>query len=237
MDGVCGAAQSSRALLHFVPLVAGLIRVPSIYFVYVMAVHLPVWCPWCLAAHIGNGLLFLMLLAGWPWRAKEAGMAPYPSTGRAMSVLAGCGGFGVLVMAAIVAMGAQMTATKIQGEFLKVTNNVDYIEWRWRYGEARDIPIRSDDHVMGSPDAKKRSSYSLIFSVRARGFSPIFDSDSGPSPQGPAGGRQAFSHVAELQSPRQRELSLFRVRGREGDGRGADRRHGAASIRLREQAL
>lgn len=126
----------------------------SIYFVYVMAVHLPVWCTWCLAAHGVNAFLFLAILVGRPHRDKT-GLEPaaYPTAARALGVLAGCGGFMILVIAVVVAVGAQMTAAKLQAEFLKIANNVDYIEWRWRSGEAREIPVRPDDLALGPAGA------------------------------------------------------------------------------------
>ncbi len=141
---------------HIIPLgVAALGLCGSIYFVYVMAVHLPVWCPWCLAAHAVNAMLFLTLLTGWPrMTAPDAApIAPYPTAWRALAVVAGCGGFMILVIAIVVAVGAQMTATRIQTEFLKVANNVDYVEWRWKQSERREIPIRADDLSIGPADA------------------------------------------------------------------------------------
>lgn len=150
--GFVGLPNRAGRYWQFIPLgVAALGLCGSVYFVYVMAVHLPVWCPWCLAAHGVNAMLFISLLAGWP-RAPSP-EAPYPTIGRALGFVAGCGGFMILVIAIVFAVGAQMTAGKLQTEFLKIANNVDYVEWRWRQGERREIPIRADDLSTGPADA------------------------------------------------------------------------------------
>ncbi len=151
-----GFPNRAGRVWHLVPLAAGALGLcASIYFVDVMAVHLPVWCTWCLAAHAVNALLYLTMLGGWPRAAPAdaAPIAPVPSAARALTVIAGGGGFAVLVIAVIVAVGAQMTVTRLQGEFLKIVNNVDYIAWRYSRGEVREIPIRPDDLTLGPADA------------------------------------------------------------------------------------
>jgi protein-disulfide isomerase/uncharacterized membrane protein len=131
----------------------------SMFYVYVMAARLPVWCTWCLAAHVVNALAFVLAWWARPLPAGSAldGLAfPRPSTGRAIGVLA----TGLLGIAAL-AMGSlawqwQTVARMYQLELLKAVNNPEYILWRYREESPRQIPIREDDCTVGRPDAPYR---------------------------------------------------------------------------------
>jgi protein-disulfide isomerase/uncharacterized membrane protein len=141
---------------HLVPLgLAALGLCGSVYFMYVMAVHLPVWCTWCVAAHVVNALLFLVIVGGWPRRAPAGALeaAAYPTAGRALAVVGSCAAAAAVVLAVVIAVGAQMNAAQIQREFLKIGNNVDYIAWRNSTDPPRAIAVRPDDLTAGPADA------------------------------------------------------------------------------------
>ncbi|HKQ49599.1 MAG TPA: thioredoxin domain-containing protein [Phycisphaerae bacterium] len=151
-----GFANRAGRGWHLVPLgLAAVGLCGSAYFIYVMAVHLPVWCTWCIAAHVVNALLFLAILGGWPRRpsADALDVAPYPSAGRALAVVAGCGAAAAVVLSVVIAVGAQVTAAQMQREFMKIGNNVDYIAWRYSMDPSREIALRSDDLAAGPADA------------------------------------------------------------------------------------
>jgi len=56
---------------HLLPL--GLVTIgilASIGFMFVMGFQLPVWCTWCIAAHVVNGLVFVFIALAWPRRLR-----------------------------------------------------------------------------------------------------------------------------------------------------------------------
>ncbi len=140
---------------HLLPLVvvsAGLGG--SVFFSYLMAFRLPVWCTWCAAAHVANALIFLLCILAWPRRSRamsreiEAG-PPHPSNPRALAVLATCLALILLVVTGMFARRAQLVAWQYQRQYLAVTNDVDYLEWRYREAPVQEIAVRPDDLVLG----------------------------------------------------------------------------------------
>jgi protein-disulfide isomerase/uncharacterized membrane protein len=144
---------------HWVPL--ALVSVGlcgSVYFMYLMAFRLPVWCTWCAAAHLVNALIFVLVLASRPGRPAMGdqaidAQAPHPSSTRALAVIATSAGLILLISAAGSAYRAHMIGRQYLWRYLMVANNVDYVEWRYRQASVRDIPIRSDDPTLGAADA------------------------------------------------------------------------------------
>ena len=162
--GVVGVPNRAGRAWHLVPLgVIGLGLLFSAWFVYVMAVRLPVWCPWCVATHVVNALLFLATLAAWPRAARAAqpiggaaaqlSIPAYPSMTRAAAVLGSATGLAILMIVALYAFYWQTAARTYQLTYLEATNNADYIEWRWRSSPKVEIPIRPDDPALGPADA------------------------------------------------------------------------------------
>jgi len=142
---------------RWVPLsvtIAGLTA--SLYFVFIMAVRLPVWCPWCVAVHVVNGLLFVLLLI---WRPKAprgqvaVAAAPYPSPVRALGVLGGALSLALIVVLAGFAAFQFLAARANQTRLLKILTDVDYCAWDWQRQPRFEFPRRADDHTEGSPDA------------------------------------------------------------------------------------
>lgn len=138
----------------------------SLWFVYVMAVHLPVWCTWCLAVHVVNALLWLAVVAAWPWlmrkvrvaTGKAAGAAEatepvYPSSVRAGVVLGGTASAVLMVLLASLVLTHQAAARLFQLKYLDATNNAAYIAWRHSESVRREIPIRPDDPSYGAAEA------------------------------------------------------------------------------------
>jgi protein-disulfide isomerase len=99
--------------------------------------------------------LFIVIVAGWPRRPTAEAMeaAPYPTPGRALAVVAGCVAAAAVVLSIVIAVGAQMTATKMQREFLKIGNNVDYIAWRYSQTVPQEIVVGPDDLTAGPANA------------------------------------------------------------------------------------
>lgn len=86
-------------------------------------------------------------------RGQEAGESPYPSNGRALSVLAA--GLGVVVLAVLLvsSYNARLYASQIERQYLEAVNDADYIVWRHQQAPAHDIPIDEDDLVVGRAEA------------------------------------------------------------------------------------
>jgi len=133
----------------------------SLFFMYLMAFSLPVWCTWCVAAHVVNAGLFVLawqarprlLRAGPTPTASLLAEPPYPSTGRAAGVLAAEVGLAALLLVGGLAVVAHQSARRCADTVWKLTNNVDFLEWRWRQAAPQDIPVRPDDLTLGPDDA------------------------------------------------------------------------------------
>ncbi len=154
---VVGAPNYAGRLWHLLPL--GLVGVggcASVALLYVLIFGLPVWCTWCVAAHVANLFLFALTVLAWPRRAKVRAVGdevPYPSFARGGVVVGASVGMVLLLLTAAHALNASAVARGYQQRYLEVTNNVDYILWRYRAAKEQDIPITSDDLVIGPDDA------------------------------------------------------------------------------------
>jgi len=156
---------------HVMPLVlttGGLCA--SLWFVYVMAAKLPVWCTWCLGAHAVNGLLFLLTILAWRGvrlsgadmrRVVADGSLPLampvdiarPSNVLACAVLGGSVAMIIMILLYGLAYASAVSLNTLQGKYLEVTNNADYIVWRHSDEQVREIPLRADDEAVGRADA------------------------------------------------------------------------------------
>ncbi len=159
---VVGLPNRAGRAWHAVPMaLTGLGVVASAYFTFIMAVRLPVWCTWCLAAHAVNILLFAGILWTWPRRRAAAGDSPpvaeprQPSDARALAVLIGCAGLLLCVLLGGIGWVNQIKAVQFQRLWLDATNNADYILWRHQSSPVRDIAVRPDDIALGTPDAPR----------------------------------------------------------------------------------
>jgi protein-disulfide isomerase/uncharacterized membrane protein len=165
-----GIPDDRGRMWHLVPVVAVLVGAAfSAWFTYVMAVHLPVWCSWCVAVHVINALLLVLTPAAWPRRRPErvaraieppatgAALrvtdAPYPSTAWALAVLG-------ISLAIVVSTGLFLFGLYYQREshqlrklYLDATNREDYIQWRLGQERRVEIPLRPDDPSIGPGDA------------------------------------------------------------------------------------
>ncbi len=141
----------------------------SLWFIYVMASQLPVWCSWCLGAHAANGLMFLLTILAWrsvrlskpvEHRAAEGALpaavaveAAKPSVVRVGVVLGGSAAMILVVFLYGLAYASAVSLNTLQGKYLEVTNNVDYIAWRHSTEPVLEIPLRADDAAVGFADA------------------------------------------------------------------------------------
>ena len=151
--GAIGVPNRAGRGWHWVPVGVGALGLSiSIYFTYVMARYLPVWCSWCLAAHGVNLLLVALTVAAWPRGGTDkadAGVPARPSTVRALGVL---GGLSVAVLFVVVAGYAAVTRTLVEmcrNRLFDATNNAAFIRMRTQQAPEHDIPIRPDDLAFG----------------------------------------------------------------------------------------
>ncbi len=151
-----GVPSASARRWRWAPLSIALVGVAvSAGYVYVMAVMLPVWCTWCLAAHGVNGLLFMVVLrANSPAPGADASVPPHPKPGRAIGVLVGCAALFAFIALGVLAFQAQLVARQLYASLLEATNNADYIVWRWQSEPAQEIPVGEDDLRRGADDAR-----------------------------------------------------------------------------------
>ncbi len=155
---IVGVPNHAGRRWHWLPLAAVTAGFcGSLFFMYLMAFSLPVWCTWCVAAHVVNAGIFVLTLQAWPRRPRgpetDVGIRPYPSTARAAGVLLAGVGLAVIVLLGGLAVAARQSAWRCSGEMRKLTNNVDYLEWRYRQAPPHEIPVRSDDVMLGLIDA------------------------------------------------------------------------------------
>ena len=168
-----GRSSYNRRFWHVVPVVVttgGLGA--SLFLSYIMFFQLSVWCPWCAACHAVNLLLWVGTLILWPRKlpVAEGGLSkvdapisevvPKPAHSRPS----------VRVALLTVAMGAAL----IWGEWKATVNLVGNYNMNMMYRqmqryrpdaqallqrffrqEKKDIPIRTDDPVRGTPDPCK----------------------------------------------------------------------------------
>ncbi len=150
-----GVPNAAGRRWHRVPLlVAGSGLIASAYFTLVMAAYLPVWCTWCLGVHGINAILFVACVLARPRCDTLEGMTPRPSRVRAWGTIGGTAGGAMLLASSVFAYQMQMTARRYQLEYLKATNNADYVAWRYSQATQRDMMLRGDDFVIGRSDAK-----------------------------------------------------------------------------------
>ena len=151
-----GIPNRRGRMWHLVPSILTAVGLcGSCWFVFVMATRLPVWCTWCVAAHLVNALLFALTLLAWPGisATEPPDQPPYPATARAVSVLGGSAAFLLFLLLVGFAYRSQRIARAFQLEYLDATNNIEYIAWRHAQSPLCEIPVRDDDAGDGKPDA------------------------------------------------------------------------------------
>lgn len=140
---------------HGVPVglcAAGLIG--SAFFVYLMAARLPVWCTWCLAAHGVNLVVATIVFLTWPRRGATEETSPaYPSMGRALGTIVGCGGAMVIIFLAVFAYQLQIATRRMQLELMAATNNAAYVSWKLGAQAPRAMRIRQGAASIGPEGA------------------------------------------------------------------------------------
>ncbi len=175
---------------HAVPLLltaAGLCA--SLWFMYVMAAKMPVWCTWCVAAHVINGLLFLCSVLARPrprsivpaadQRTNDTAVptALSAATARPSNLMA-CVVLGGSVAAILVAFlmvflfvsasNNKKHALRFQGLYVEATNNIEYVVWRHSLEPAHEIPQRPTDETVGRSEAPFKLAVSSDFECRKR---------------------------------------------------------------------
>lgn len=155
--GFVGVPNPAGRRWQYVPVSVTLIGLAgSIYYVYIMAVMLPVWCTWCLAGHAVNAALFLGTMAvarRLSVTNRPEGQSARPTAARALGVLGGSAAMVLMFSVAVVAYQAQAAARRFQLEYLSATNNAAYIQWRHGQAPLAELPIEEDDLVLGPADA------------------------------------------------------------------------------------
>lgn len=161
---IVGIPNHAGRAWRIVPLgVTALGALGSAWFVYVMAAKLPVWCPWCVAVHVVNGLLFILVLVigPAPWVARTvaegaaapATVAAYPSAARALGVIGGSAVFAIILFLLSYAFFQRTAAAINKNQVLDILTDVDYCEWDWRRQPLVELPVRPDDPAIGPADA------------------------------------------------------------------------------------
>ncbi len=145
---------------HLVPVIfISLGLCGSLHFLNLMAFHLPVWCTWCIAAHVVNALIFVLACLTWPRApttpdAAAETQVPVPTGARVGLVSAAIAVLLLLIVGTGTVYKTQVLTWQCRTRLLEVTNDIDYIEWRYRQAPERDIPVYPDDLVMGPANAR-----------------------------------------------------------------------------------
>lgn len=163
--GVGLPSREQRAWHAWPTIVASIGFAASAWFVYVMAVRLPVWCPWCLVAHGLNGLIWFGVLVAWtrlplvPSAGATAAthshsaVKTYPTVARAAVTLVLAGATLVIIPLAGVALVHQFNSFRFHREYLKIANDVDYIIWKHARADKQEFTVRPTDVMIGLVDA------------------------------------------------------------------------------------
>lgn len=152
---IIGIPSGAGRRWHAVPVALTLCGLSaSCFYVYVMAVRLPVWCTWCLGAHAINFLLFILTIRAWPGSVATRQAPSWPSHARAIGTLAGSAATLVIMLQAVTTYQVQLSARRLQVALMEATNNADYIAWRWEQEPSVSVPVEPDDHTLGPPDAE-----------------------------------------------------------------------------------
>ena len=152
--GFIGIPNVAGRFWHFIPLLLGACGIAaSLAFTYVMAVALPVWCTWCIAAHVVNFILFVLTAVAMPRRTSVIlEVVGYPRKARALSVIGACAATLVTGVSLLIGYRMQIVARQYQTAMLKATNNADYIAWRLSRTPKQEI--RADkDFCIGKPES------------------------------------------------------------------------------------
>lgn len=150
---VIGVPNVAGRRWHLLPLLGVFVGVcGSAGFLYVLVFQLPVWCTWCVAAHVVNIWILIFTILAWPRRRNAPGeltASPRPTAIRVGAVL----GFAVamlwIIAATLTAYNGQVYARQLQAQYLKAVNNAEYVVWRYRQSPRHDVPTRQDDPSIG----------------------------------------------------------------------------------------
>ncbi|HVP11974.1 MAG TPA: thioredoxin domain-containing protein [Phycisphaerae bacterium] len=130
----------------------------SLGFLYILAFQLPVWCTWCVAAHVVNLWILIFTILAWPRRpnlpddilVRETAQ---PSGARVAAALVFAGLLLWCIVSTITTYNVQLYARQLQTQYLKAVNNAEYAMWRYHEAPLKEIPIRPDDPAIGAADA------------------------------------------------------------------------------------
>jgi len=155
---VIGVPNAAGRRWHLAPLLGVIVGVcGSAGFLHVLVFQLPVWCTWCVAAHVVNFLILVFTILTWPRRPVATGqvlaVAPYPTAARAGAVI----GFAVallwIIVATLGAYNSRVESDQLRTQYLKVVNNAEYVVWRHRQSPVLEVPVRGDESSLGPSDA------------------------------------------------------------------------------------
>lgn len=151
---IAGLPNRAGRRWHFVPLGAVCVGVVlSCYFLFVMFAVLPAACPWCIAAHALNFVLFAGTLLGWPRGESDGGEAARPNWRQAATVAAIGAAWLVAIVASLTAWYYWAALGAARGAYFEATNNVDYVVWRHGSARRMDVSVRGDDVIAGATRA------------------------------------------------------------------------------------
>ncbi|MCZ6816272.1 MAG: thioredoxin domain-containing protein [Planctomycetota bacterium] len=152
-----GIPNSAGWRWHRLPLLVGCAGLcASIYYTYVMAAHLKLWCTWCLGAHVINVAMFALIFFVRPRLSnldQAAGVRPYPSSARGFAVLLGTAAALLMLGTAVTGFVLSSLVEQCRLRLLDATNNASFVQMKTGQSPRHDIRIRFDDLVVGSREA------------------------------------------------------------------------------------
>lgn len=144
---------------HLVPLWAALAgNAVSVWFIYLMAAKLPVWCTWCVAAHVVNAFLLVLVLIARPKKPATAPVpfeSPYPSRVRGGVTLGAAVSLSLIILLAGIAIYHQVNSIRFQREYHKLASDIDYIVYKHRTSpQVAPFAFHDTDLLVGSNSAE-----------------------------------------------------------------------------------
>lgn len=147
--GLPGRVHRGWAVL--ITLVALAAAWQSLELTWVMASQLKAWCVGCVAVHIVNAVLLLLLLATFPWRASSAVSGTRPSA--AVPWSAACAGLAVFFLPLAIALANAHAGalSALNSEYLRIINDPEYARWEFARQPRVDLPLYDAPGAPPSP--------------------------------------------------------------------------------------
>lgn len=104
----------------------------SLGMIEVMREELHKWCGGCLVVHGINGVLFLLTIAAFPWRADAENRAPHPRGRLALAALGACSFLFLLHLSVALLLIANSNSKRLYDEYIAIVDDPEFVRWNYQ---------------------------------------------------------------------------------------------------------